>query len=141
MTRRDSIIPWSVFCLAPLALCLVALVYSESEGIRQYKACMTESRDLLPLEQRGVCCVLKDRSRNYTHSDRLLVPLVDEIRILWNRVHSGSGILVCLFLTPTLLYMFALLTNDRFFWRAATLAVFAAYVSIVLSIAYALPQI
>lgn len=139
---RAVLMRWAAFSFAPLIICLLTLVGSIHEGVKSYGSCIERNQHSLPPAIVGTCCVIHDRfeSRVITNQDRLLIPYSDVIRVLWNRMHSLSAVMFCLFLTPNLLYFFSLwLRSARgVLIRLAEITSTSAYALIAISLIYAL---
>lgn len=140
ITNNHNWFTWFLFYLFPLLLSLNSYMRNETEGIGTYNNCIDERKSYLAQDVLGICCVQHRAMYQQPHKDKLLIPYTDQIRVLWARTHSYSAVLVCLFLTPNLLFLFYYLlpTNNKLFLISARFANMAVYVFIIVTFVHLL---
>ncbi|STQ89527.1 hypothetical protein EV682_101533 [Iodobacter fluviatilis] len=115
-TNDSIIIQWIMLALIPLIICFFNFYTTSYHSIKTYQSCTSEKIYYLPSKIVGTCCVIAENYKNrpINNRDRLLIPYSDHIRIFWKNMHTISSILILLFLTPNLLYIFSFaLKNHR----------------------------
>ena len=131
---------WFILFLLPIALAINTYLKNETDGIKTYSKCIDERKSYLSQDILGICCVRQSTYDQGVNKDKLFIPFADKIRVLWARTHSISAVLVCLFLTPNLLFLFSFLlpTSKQLFLISSRFAIISVYVFCIFTFIYQL---
>ena len=125
---------WIVFSLIPMGAALTTFIKSGTNDVTRYRACVMENRKFLPLEESAMCCIPLTLHELAVHPERRILSMSNEALVFLSHYRT-SALVFLLFLTPSLLYLFAFLSKDGIFSDAGKITLSVTYLLIFICFA------